>query len=59
MQPEVGAYVIAITTYPESPLGQLADLVVMVPGSPSQQDGRLLCQQILGLHELLALWNAV
>ncbi len=29
---QVGATVVAITTYPDSPLGKLADLVVKVPG---------------------------
>jgi hexulose-6-phosphate isomerase (EC 5.-.-.-) len=57
---KVGAYVIAITTYPESPLGQLADLVVMVPGrSKVSKMDDYFARQILGLHEPLALWNAV
>jgi len=52
---KVGAYVIAITTYPESPLGQLADLVVMVPGrSKISKMDDYFARQILGLHEPLA-----
>jgi len=52
---KVGAYVIAITTYPESPLGQLADLVVMVPGrSKVSKMDDYFARQILGLHEPLA-----
>jgi hexulose-6-phosphate isomerase (EC 5.-.-.-) len=52
---KVGAYVIAITTYPESPLGQLADLVVVVPGrSKVSKMDDYFARQILGLHEPLA-----
>jgi len=52
---KVGAYVIAITTYPESPLGRLADLVVMVPGrSKVSKMDDYFARQILGLHEPLA-----
>ncbi|MGC9210495.1 MAG: 6-phospho-3-hexuloisomerase [Acidilobus sp.] len=51
----VGAYVIAITTYPESPLGQVADLVVRVPGrSKISKMDDYFARQILGLHEPLA-----
>ena len=52
---KVGAYVIAITTYPDSPLGQVADLVVMVPGrSKISKMDDYFARQILGLHEPLA-----
>lgn len=51
----MGAKVVAITTYPDSPLGKLADLVVFVPGRTkvaSMDD--YFARQILGLHEPLA-----
>ena len=52
---KVGALVIAITTYPDSPLGQVADLVVMVPGrSKISKMDDYFARQILGLHEPLA-----
>ena len=50
----VGAYVIAITSYPDSPLASIADLVVRVPGRTkvsSKED--YFTRQILGLHEPL------
>ena len=52
---QVGATVVAITTYPDSPLGKLADLVVKVPGRTKHS--RLddyFARQILGIHEPLA-----
>jgi len=51
----VGVKVIAITTYPDSPLGKLADIVVRIPGRTklsSEED--YISRQILGLHEPLA-----
>ena len=53
---EIGAKVIAITSFPESPLGQLADLVVTVKGrtkagSPREED--YLARQIIGEREPL------
>ncbi len=52
---KVGAYVVAVTSYPESPLGQIADIVVRVPGRTkiSKMDD-YFARQILGLHEPLA-----
>ncbi len=52
---QVGATVIAVTTYPESPLGRLADIVVKVPGraKTSKMDD-YFARQILGVHEPLA-----
>ncbi len=52
---KVGAKVIAITSYPDSPLGKLADIVVEVPGRTklaSELD--YFARQILGIHEPLA-----
>ncbi len=52
---KVGAIVVAITTYPDSPLGALADLVVWVPGrAKSSRMDDFFARQILGIHEPLA-----
>lgn len=53
---EIGATVIAITSFPESPLGQTADLVVTVKGRtkmgwPREED--YLARQIMGEREPL------
>ncbi len=51
----VGAKVIALTTYPNSPLGKLADLVVKIPGRTKiAREEDYFARQILGLHEPLA-----
>ncbi|HID05433.1 MAG TPA: 6-phospho-3-hexuloisomerase [Aigarchaeota archaeon] len=52
---KVGATVAALTTYPDSPLGRLADVVVVVPGrtKTSKMDD-YFARQILGIHEPLA-----
>ncbi len=51
----VGATVVAITSYPESPLGALADLVVRVPGrAKTSRVDDFFARQILGIHEPLA-----
>lgn len=51
----VGATVVAITTYPDSPLGKLADLVVRVPGRTKHSKlDDYFARQILGIHEPLA-----
>jgi len=51
----VGAKVIAITTYPESPLGKLADIVVEIPGRTKVSAIEdYFARQILGIHEPLA-----
>lgn len=52
---QVGAKIIAITSYPNSPLGRLADVVVVVPGRTkiaAEED--YFTRQILGIHEPLA-----
>ena len=51
----VGAMVIAITSFPESPLSKLADHVVEIPGRTkvaAEED--YFARQILGIHEPLA-----
>ncbi len=51
----VGAYVIAITSYPNSPLAQLADAFVIVPGRTKiAKEEDYYTRQILGIHEPLA-----
>ena len=51
----VRAKIVAITTYPDSPLGKIADVVVRVPGraKTSRMDD-YFARQILGIHEPLA-----
>ncbi|BES81375.1 6-phospho-3-hexuloisomerase [Pyrodictium abyssi] len=52
---KVNATVIAITSYPDSPLGQLADIVVEIPGRTKMApDIDYFARQILGIHEPLA-----
>lgn len=52
---QVGATVVAITTYPESPLGKLADIIVRVPGRTKHSKlDDYFARQILGIHEPLA-----
>lgn len=51
----IGAKVVAITTYPESPLGKIANIVVRIPGRTklaTEED--YLVRQIVGIHEPLA-----
>ncbi|MEB3825541.1 MAG: 6-phospho-3-hexuloisomerase [Desulfurococcales archaeon] len=51
----VGATVIALTTYPDSKLGQLADIVVKIPGRTKMaRMDDYFARQILGIHEPLA-----
>lgn len=51
----VGAKVIALTTYPDSPLGKLADIVVRIPGRTKiAKEEDYFARQILGIHEPLA-----
>lgn len=54
---EIGARVVAVTSYPESPLGKIADHVVVVKGRtkmgwPREED--YLARQILGEREPLS-----
>ncbi len=51
----VNARVIAVTSYPDSPLARLANIIVVVPGRTkvaSEED--YFARQILGIHEPLA-----
>jgi 6-phospho-3-hexuloisomerase len=51
----VGARIIALTTYPDSPLGRLADIVVRIPGRTKiAREEDYFTRQILGIHEPLA-----
>ena len=52
---QVGATVIAITSYPDSPLARIADIVVEVPGRTKiAREEDYFARQILGIHEPLA-----
>ncbi len=51
----VGARIIALTTYPDSPLGRIADIVVRIQGRTKiAREEDYFARQILGLHEPLA-----
>lgn len=51
----VGAKVIAVTSFPESPLAKMADHVVVVPGRAKvSEEADYFSRQILGMHEPLA-----
>ncbi len=51
----IGAHVIAITSFPESPLAQIADTLVLIPGRTKiSREEDYFTRQILGLHEPLA-----
>ena len=51
---KVGAYVIALTSYRDSPLANIADLVVRIPGRTKiSEKTDYFSRQILGLHEPL------
>ncbi|MDP8002976.1 MAG: 6-phospho-3-hexuloisomerase [Caldisphaera sp.] len=52
---KVGSKVIALTTFPDSPLGSIADMVIKIPGrSKISKMDDYFARQILGLHEPLA-----
>ncbi len=49
---QVRATVVAITSYPDSPLGKLADVVVEIPGRTKMaEEEDYFARQILGIHE--------
>ncbi|MEM4933456.1 MAG: 6-phospho-3-hexuloisomerase [Desulfurococcaceae archaeon] len=51
----VGARIIALTSYPDSPLARLADIIVRIPGRTKlalEED--YLIRQVRGIHEPLA-----
>ncbi len=51
----VGAKVLTITSYPDSPLAQLSDVVIVVPGRTKvSAEEDYFARQILGIHEPLA-----
>jgi 6-phospho-3-hexuloisomerase len=52
---KVGAKILAVTTYPHSPLGKYADHVLVIPGRTKLAEKRdYFSRQILGVHEPLA-----
>ncbi|MGC9009227.1 MAG: 6-phospho-3-hexuloisomerase [Sulfolobales archaeon] len=51
----VGAKILTITSYPDSPLAQLSDVVVVIPGRTKvSAEEDYFARQILGIHEPLA-----
>lgn len=51
----IGARVISITSYPNSKLGELSDVKVIVPGRVTKaRDDDYFSRQLLGIHEPLA-----
>ncbi len=51
----VGARILTITSYPDSPLAQLSDVVVVIPGRTKvSAEEDYFARQILGIHEPLA-----
>jgi 6-phospho-3-hexuloisomerase len=52
---EIGAKVLAITSHPESPLGQISDLIVVVKGRTKiAKEDDYISRQMMGEHEPLA-----
>ncbi|WP_048816820.1 6-phospho-3-hexuloisomerase [Caldisphaera lagunensis] len=52
---KVGSKVVALTTFPDSPLGSIADVIVKIPGrSKISKMDDYFARQILGLHEPFA-----
>jgi 6-phospho-3-hexuloisomerase len=59
---DIGAKVVAITSFPKSPLGKIADLTVSVKGKtkadvPKEED--YLARQIIGEREPLTPWGSI
>lgn len=51
----VGAKILTITSFPDSPLAQLSDVVIIVPGRTKvSAEEDYFARQILGIHEPLA-----
>jgi len=51
----VGAIVVALTSYYDSPLGKISDLIVRIPGRTKiAEEEDFFARQIIGIHESLA-----
>ncbi|MCD6324367.1 MAG: 6-phospho-3-hexuloisomerase [Desulfurococcales archaeon] len=51
----VGAYVASLTTYPDSPLGKVSDLIIQIPGrSKVSAEDDYNVRQLVGIYEPLA-----
>jgi len=51
----LGAKILALTTYPDSPLGKLADILVRIPGRTKlAKEEDYYIRQVMGVHEPLA-----
>jgi 6-phospho-3-hexuloisomerase len=51
---QVGAKIVSITSYPDSPLGKLSNHIVLLRGRIEVSPRDYFARQILGLHEPLA-----
>jgi len=51
---QVGAKIVSITSYPDSPLGKLSNHIVLLKGRIEVSPRDYFARQILGLHEPLA-----
>lgn len=52
---KAGARILAVTSHPDSPLGEMADHVVVVPGRTKlAEETDYFARQVLGIHEPLA-----
>ncbi|MCC6010965.1 MAG: 6-phospho-3-hexuloisomerase [Desulfurococcaceae archaeon] len=51
----IGAKIVALTTYPDSPLGKIADILVRIPGRTKlAREEDYYVRQVMGVHEPLA-----
>jgi 6-phospho-3-hexuloisomerase len=51
----IGAKVVALTTFPDSPLGKIADILVRIPGRTKlAKEEDYYVRQVMGVHEPLA-----
>jgi len=52
---QVGAIIVAITSFPDSPLGKIADVIIRVPGRTKiARESDYFTRQVLGIYEPLA-----
>ena len=52
---QVGAIIVAITSFPDSPLGKIADIIIRVPGRTKiARESDYFTRQVLGIYEPLA-----
>lgn len=52
---QVGAIIVAITSFPDSPLGKIADVIIRIPGRTKiARESDYFTRQVLGIYEPLA-----